>query len=110
MNLCKNLSLSIEKIEDAMGDEEIKIILVDRINLQQAEICYPVSVTTLPSELMAHRKPVPTQKSRKYNLKEALVIAMRHLIDEAVDSGMINLTPPGGPMKLRTPLDESFPG
>jgi hypothetical protein len=96
MKLCKNLSLSIEKLENTMGEEQIRITLVDRLKLQEVEVCYAVNVTS--------------RQSRQYHVKEAIVIALRQVVDKAVTSGLIDLTSRGVPTKLSTPLDTDFAG
>lgn len=87
MHLCQKLKLSIEKLSDPMGDEQVKITLEDSLNLTRVDICYPINVTT--------------PQSHRYHIKEAIVLAMRQVVDQAVAEGMINL-------KLKTV--SSFPG
>jgi hypothetical protein len=77
--LCRNLKLSIEKVADLMGDEQIKFILEDTLRMIQVELCYPINVTTL--------------QSRRYHIKEAIVIGLRQLVDQAISQGLINLMP-----------------
>jgi hypothetical protein len=75
--LCKNLKLSIE----LTGYDELKIILEDSLNLTTAEICYPIS-------------PIDEKKtrlSREYYVKEAIVIGLRRVVDEAIRAGMIDV-------------------
>lgn len=98
--LCKNLRLSIEKHADSMNNEMVKMTLVDPINLTSVEEWYDVNITT--------------QQSRKYHIKEAIVIGLRRLVDKGVQEGMINLSPtvsPGVSTNLNTFLDweESLP-
>lgn len=71
--LCKKLKLSIE-VNDAEGGEQIQVTLTNDMTLEELVICYPVGTNT-------------TQK--RYHRREAMVIAMRRLISQAVEDGMI---------------------
>jgi hypothetical protein len=96
MTLCRNLKLSIEKLADPMGDEQVKIILEDSLRMTRVEICYSINVTT--------------PHSARYHVREAIVIGLRQLIDQAVSQGMIELMPlkPRGiAMNLSIPMDSS---
>jgi hypothetical protein len=98
MMLCKNLKLSIEKLADPMGDEQVKITLEDSLNFTRVDLCYAINVTT--------------QQSYRYHVKEAIVIGLRQLIDQAVAEGMINfgpLKPRGVSTTLNMPLEMEFP-
>jgi hypothetical protein len=76
--LCQKLKLSIEKLADPMGDEQVKIILEDSLKMIRVEICHAINNTS--------------PQSRRYHVKEAIVIGLRQLIDQAVSQGMIELT------------------
>ena len=71
--LCKNLSLSIW-FEPA--PDRIKIRLVDKIAQKKAEVSAELSQNTT---------------NKVYHLKEALVIAMRRAVSEAVKQGLISV-------------------
>jgi DhnA family fructose-bisphosphate aldolase class Ia len=97
MKLCRNLKLSIDKLEDTMGNEQVKITLEDSLNLTVVEVCYDVNITT--------------QQSRQYHVKEAIVIAIRRVVDEAVKRGMIDLIskPHGASTTLNSSSGVNFP-
>lgn len=69
--LAQDLKLSIWRDGD-----QIRIKLVDELQMLETEVCHQINVTTLPS--------------RQYHIREAAVIAMRRLISEAFKSGMIS--------------------
>ena len=94
--LCKNLSLSIwlEQIPD--GDDLIKIRLVSKLALKKVE--KTVEITAEP------RKMIP------YHIEEAIVIAMRRLISDAVKEGLISVNPGKSPDRKSTRLNSSHSG
>ena len=77
--LCKNLSMSIwfEQIPD--GEDLIKIRLVDKVALKKVE--KTVEITVEPSKRTA------------YHIQEAIVIALRRLVSDAVKEGLISVSP-----------------
>jgi hypothetical protein len=75
--LCENLVLSIEHTDA----NEIQLVLRSDVTLDEVSICYPVA------------QPVLAGGSRRYQMREAMVIGVRRLISEAVKSGLISDVP-----------------
>jgi hypothetical protein len=95
--LCKNLQFSVRLLVNTMGEEEVEITLEDKLQLRETSLCYPVNAT---------------KSSRAYHRREAITIAMRQLIAQAVEDRMINLTPserPGVSTTLNISLEQEFP-
>jgi hypothetical protein len=96
--LCKNLQFSVELLVNAMDEEEVRIILEDKLQFKTIFLCYPVNAT---------------KSSRAYHRGEAITIAMRRLIAQAVEDRMINLKlseRPGVSTTLNISLqEEEFP-
>lgn len=74
--LCKNLSLSIW-LEAAPEWELIKIRLVDKLAMKKVEVTAEPGMNT---------------PNRAYHRKEAITIAMRRLVDQAVTDGLISVS------------------
>jgi hypothetical protein len=74
--LCKDLTLSIYK-----DDDHIRIVLRDDLDLLEVEQCY---------EINQNEKP---HQSHRYYIKEAVVIALRRVVSQAFDQGMITDSP-----------------
>ena len=70
--LCRNLKLSVERLNET---SQISVCLRDDVSLQETKLCYDVGDNTT---------------NRRYHLREAMVIAMRRLISQAVDAGLIS--------------------
>lgn len=75
--LCRNVKLSIERLEDGA---QIRLVLCNDLTLNQVEICYPVTQRE-------------DGKNRRYHLREAMVIAIRRLVGEAIQAGLISDSP-----------------
>jgi hypothetical protein len=76
-HLCKRLRLSIELRDAPQNEEEIVVRLTNDLTLAEIELCYPVGSNT---------------QNKKYHRKEAMVIAMRRVIDQAVEEGLISVS------------------
>lgn len=74
--LCKNLSLSIW-LDQSPDFDTIKVRLVDKIQLKKVEKV--VEITVDPSKMTS------------YHIQEAIVIAMRRLVSEAIKEGLISM-------------------
>jgi hypothetical protein len=76
--LCRNLRLSIE-LEDVPGGvgEQVVATLENGLLMKEVQTCYPVNATT---------------PNRLYHRKEAMVIAMRRLVDLAVTENLISIS------------------
>ena len=76
--LCRNLRLSIE-LEDIPGtnSEQVVVTLENGLLMKEVQTCYPVNNVTL---------------NRLYHRKEAMVIAVRRLIDLAVKEDLISIS------------------
>src|SRR5258705_6794478 len=89
--LASNLHLSVS-LESEPNGEYVLIRLEDPLAMTEIECRYEINQTTLPN--------------RFYHVREALVIAMRRLIAQAVKEGMIKITlspsSPGALMKLNS--------
>ena len=95
--LCKNLQFSVELLVNSMDEEEVRITLEDRLQFKTIFLCYPVNAT---------------KSSRAYHRGEAITIAMRRLIAQAVEDRMINLKlseRPGVSTTLNISMQEEFP-
>jgi hypothetical protein len=80
--LCQNLDLTIRKedFEDTgTGYEQVRMTLKGPAG--EAEVCYTINA------IEAH-----TAQSKKYYLKEAIVIGLRRLVEEALVQGLIKTT------------------
>jgi hypothetical protein len=78
VNLCTDLSLSI-----SLDGEEITITLRDDMTLNETRLCHPLTHSAIS----------------RYRIQEGLVIAMRRLISQAVQAGLISDSP-GTPAPL----------
>jgi hypothetical protein len=87
MILCKNLKLTI--IRDEAGPE-IHLSLRDDLSLKEVSLSYEVS-----------QEQPGAMNSRRYYVREAMVIAMRRLVGAAVEEGLISDCP-GAQMTLST--------
>jgi hypothetical protein len=76
--LCRDLALTIIMQVDP---DRIQLVLRDDLSLSETQLCYPVSNAT---------------HQRRYHLREAMVLAVRQLIHQAVTEGLISDSP-GGP-------------
>jgi len=76
--LAQNLQLSIWLENNEDGEEFIRIELADPLAMLQTECCYELNVTTLPNQV--------------YHLREAIIIAMRRLMAQAISQGLIQVT------------------
>jgi hypothetical protein len=74
--LCQNLLLSIWR-----DDDQIRITLVDELAMLELETCYEINKIKEP-----HR-------SQGYFVREAVVIAMRRLVSQAFQEGLISDSP-----------------
>jgi hypothetical protein len=86
--LCENLLLSITHTDA----NEIRLVLRNDISLDEVSICYPVA------------QPVLAGGSRRYQLREAMVIGVRRLVSEAVKAGLISDVP-GTATSLKSDAD-----
>jgi hypothetical protein len=84
VNLCTDLSLSI-----SLDGQEITIRLRDDMTLNETRLCYPLTQTAIS----------------RYRIQEGLVIAMRRLISQAVQAGLISDSP-GTPATLSSSIAE----
>src|SRR5258708_16708374 len=75
--LCRNVKLSIERIQEG---EQIRLVLRDDLQLDQGELCYRVTQRKDGSQ-------------RRYHLREAMVIAIRQLVGQAIQAGLISDSP-----------------
>jgi hypothetical protein len=91
--LAKNLQLSIWLENNGAGEEFIRLELADPLAMLQTEYRYELNVTTLPNQV--------------YHLREAIIIAMRRLMAQAILGGLIKVTQlsrdPGALTKLNIP-------
>jgi hypothetical protein len=76
-HLCRNLKLTITRAE---AGAQIQLKLRDDLNLKEVEICYPVTQREDGSQ-------------RRYHLREAMVIAIRRLVGQAIEAGLISDSP-----------------
>lgn len=83
--LCRNLRLSIERLDET---SEVRLSLRNDISLEQISLCYGVTEK-------------PDGSNRRYYLREAMVIAMRRLIDQALGARLISDCP-GEYMNLKS--------
>jgi hypothetical protein len=75
MNLANNLKLSIDLEKQVSGEQWIKITLIDELAMNQAGVDYPLDQLS------------------QYHVREAITIAMRRLVSQAVSMGMISDCP-----------------
>jgi hypothetical protein len=75
--LCRNVKLSIQRMEEGA---QIRLVLRNDLTLNQVEICYQVTQREDGAQ-------------RRYHLREAMVIAMRRLVGQAIESGLISDSP-----------------
>ena len=71
MNLCNDLKLTIVAEEGV-----VRIKLSDDLNMTEVQVSQEINITEPPS--------------RKYHLREAVVIALRRLVADAFREGLIN--------------------
>jgi hypothetical protein len=75
--LCRNLRLSIERLDESC---EVRLDLRNDISLEEVSLCYEINQK-------------PDGSNRRYHLREAMVIAMRRLVDQAIEAGLISDCP-----------------
>lgn len=77
MELCKDLSLSIFREDDPeeKDKERVRIKIVNPLEMLEVEVCQQINVTT--------------HQSRRYHIKEAVVIVLRQAVSEAFREGLI---------------------
>jgi hypothetical protein len=88
--VAKDLKLSVD-LEIRADRQWLNLSLEDEMNLLEARVSYPILCTTM---------------DRAYHLREALVIAMRRLIQEAFSQNLIS-DYPGALMTVWTQAHES---
>jgi hypothetical protein len=93
MDLCKDLSLSIirEDDPDEKDRERVRVRIVDPLEMLEVEVCQQINVTT--------------HQSRRYHIKEAVVIVLRQAVSEAFRQGLI--TDSLGEWKISKPTPSS---
>lgn len=93
--LCKNLSLSIwrEDDPDEKDRDRIRVRIANDLEMMEVEVCEQINVTT--------------QQSRRYHIKEAVVIVLRQAVSEAFRAGLI--TDSLGEWKISRPKGTSTP-
>jgi hypothetical protein len=76
--LCEGLSLSIYKEDDPAekGQERVRIVLRDELEMSEVSECYPINVTT--------------HQNRRYHIMEAVVIGLRRVVSEAFRRDLIS--------------------
>ena len=76
--LCKDLKLSIWREDDPeeKDKEQIRVKLVNELEMMEVEVCYQINQTT--------------QQSRRFHIKEAIVIVLRQAVSEAFREGLIS--------------------
>jgi hypothetical protein len=91
--LCQDLTLSIYK-----DDDRVRIVLRNELDMSEVEQCYQISQNEKPHQ------------SYRYYIKEAVVIALRRVVSQAFEEGMIidglgewRITRPTGKEPLSTP-------
>ena len=77
--LAEGLSLSVFLEPDPEGGEQVRIKLANELEMLNVEVCQQINVTT--------------SQSRRYHVRESLVIAMRQLVSKSVKEGLINDSP-----------------
>jgi hypothetical protein len=93
--LCKNLQFSVELLVNSMDEEEVRITLEDKLQFKTISLCYPVNAT---------------KSSRTYHRGEAITIAMRRLIAQAVEDRILKLSErPGVSTTLNILTEQEFP-
>lgn len=77
--LCKDLKLSIYREDDPnpkeKGKEQVRMVLENELEMLEVSVCQQINVTTM--------------QSRRYHIKEAVVIGLRKLVSEAFREGLI---------------------
>jgi hypothetical protein len=82
--LCANLSLSIYREAD-----QIRIVLANELEMLELTECYQINTTT--KHLDAQGRGVERlRQTQRYCLKEAVVIALRRVVSEAFNQGLIS--------------------
>jgi hypothetical protein len=71
--LCKELKLTITK-----DQQELTVTLTDDLSLNEIKVCYPITSLGKGHE-----------ESREYHLREALILSVRRLLDEAWKHNLI---------------------
>ena len=76
--LCKDLSLSIYKEADPQekGQERVRVRINNPLEMMEVIVCQQINVST--------------HQSRRYHIKEAVVIVLRKAVSEAFNQGMIS--------------------
>jgi hypothetical protein len=103
--LCKKLELTIHLEPNKQhGGELLRFTLSNPMSMNDAEICYQVT----PDEDLKQRG---WRDQRQYHLGEAVVLAMRRLMGEAVRLELIKLPlrPPGVSTTSSVSLKSSVP-
>jgi hypothetical protein len=77
--LCNGLSLSIYREADPgeSGKEQIRILLSNELEMSELSVCYQINQSEKPHQ------------SHHYYIKEAVVIALRRVVSQAFDQGLI---------------------
>jgi hypothetical protein len=75
--LCKDLKLSIWREDDPeeKDKEQVRVKLENELEMLEVTVCQQINVTT--------------QQSRRYHIKEAVVIVLRQAVSEAFRAGLI---------------------
>lgn len=95
--LCKDLKLTIQKepLPHEFNREQIRACLRDELTLNEVYVCYPINETSV--------------LSRKYHLREAVILSVRRVLGEAFKEGLISegttSNSPGVSISLSMPLD-----
>ena len=76
--LCKDLKLSIWREDDPeeKDKEQIRVKIVNELEMMEVEVCYQINQTT--------------QQSRRFHIKEAVTIVLRQAVSEAFQQGLIS--------------------
>lgn len=74
--LCTDLTLSIWREDASKDKEQIRVKLANELEMLEVEVCQEINVTT--------------QQSRRYHIKEAVIIVLRQAVSEAFQVGMIS--------------------
>lgn len=96
--LCKDLKLTIQKepVPHESNQEQIRACLRDELTLNEVYVIYPINETTV--------------LSRKYHLREAVILSVRRVVADAFKEGLISEGTtsnfPGVSINLSMPLDE----
>ena len=78
MELCKDLKLSIYREDDPKEKDKeiIRIKIENELEMMEVQVCLQINQTT--------------QQSRRYHIKEAVVIVLRQAGSEAFREGLIS--------------------